>query len=329
MFLGNIEGAPKSWLPQILKKYQKKGISQDQAQILIWSLLSGVRFDELNLENRNNLIKIFPDAASRFGNSFIEDSTQNFLISQIPAEVSSAKDSFDQYNSLLQNTQAKFSELENILSPESNRKNAIPVGWLKHEDGYYIQLKSDGYQRVHVQIYAPENVKSETYFKPSKHIALPGQGQRLALSGTVINKHADSGNQGFKNLSGISLSEAAFIVKHPMDAYLIYQAAQQALSATSDNMKSSHHFEDDKADAFRHFVWSGLVAHEIGYDKAKEYLDAHEEFHKNSQEAKDMDLFNNNKGLAYGKSYQGSDIGRDIVQEGLNKVKNKELRWIK
>jgi hypothetical protein len=94
-------------------------------------------------------------------------------------------------------------------------------------------------------------------------------------------------------------------------------------------MKSSHHFEDDKADAFRHFVWSGLVAHEIGYDKAKEYLDAHEEFHKNSQEAKDMDLFNNNKGLAYGKSYQGSDIGRDIVQEGLNKVKNKELRWIK
>lgn len=78
-----------------------------------------------------------------------------------------------------------------------------------------------------------------------------------------------------------------------MDAFYIHQAAETALNATWKNLKSSNHFEDDDTDAFRHFVWSGLVTHKIGPNKAKEYLDAHEDFPGNNKQANEMGLFNN------------------------------------
>ncbi|MEQ1877593.1 MAG: hypothetical protein ABL958_13190 [Bdellovibrionia bacterium] len=35
-------------------------------------------------------------------------------------------------------------------------------------------------------------------------------------------------------------------------------------------------FGIDESDAFRHFVWAGLLANEFGRERAKEFLDAHE-----------------------------------------------------
>lgn len=329
LFLGDISGAPKSWLQQILSEYKTKRISQTDVQALIWSLLAGLKFDELTTENRNNLVKIFPNAALKFGNSQIQDSAESLVLSQAPNELMSAKDKIDEYRTLLKSAQTNFSELEKVLSPVSDRRTAIPTGWLKHEDGYFIQLKSDGYQQVHVQIYAPANIKVGTYFNPTKHIALPGKGQRLALSGNVITDEYDKSNQGFKNKTGKSLAEAAFITKHPMDAFAIYQSAQKALNLTWDNFKSSNDFQDDRSDAFRHYVWSALVTREIGAEKAKIFLDAHEDFPENKEAAKEMDLFNNSKGIEYGEKYQGSNIEDDVVKEGLNKVENKVLRWLK
>jgi hypothetical protein len=329
LFLGDISGAPKSWLQQILSEYKTKRISQTDVQALIWSLLAGLKFDELTTENRNNLVKVFPNAALKFGNSQIQDSAKSLVLSQVPNELMSAKDKIDEYRTLLKSAQTNFSELEKVLSPVSDRRTAIPTGWLKHEDGYFIQLKSDGYQQVHVQIYAPANIKVGTYFNPTKHIALPGKGQRLALSGNVITDEYDKSNQGFKNKTGKSLAEAAFITKHPMDAFAIYQSAQKALNLTWDNFKSSHNFQDDRADAFRHFVWSALVVREIGAEKAKEFLDAHEEFPENKEAAKQMDLYNNSKGIQYGENYQGSDMESDVVREGLKRVENGDLRWLK
>lgn len=329
LFLGAINGSPIKWLPQILEKYKSKGISQNDTQILIWSLLSGARFNELSLENRSNLVKIFPDAATRFGSSLIEDSAKAYLMSQVPSEVLSVRDKFDDFKYLLKHTQNQFAEIEKVLSPESSRQKTIPVGWLKHEDGYFLQLKSGSYQKIHVQIYAPENIRASTYFVPSKYVALPGQGQGLALSGNVIAKSYDDVGRFFKRSSGISLKEAAFISKHPMDAVYIYQAAEIALNSTWNHFKSSNHFEDDHTDAFRHFVWSGLVTYKIGSTKAREYLEAHEDFQGNNIRAKEMDLFNNNQGISYGIKYHGSDFEHDVIDEGLSRVKNRELRCFK
>jgi len=329
LFLGDIEGAAKSWLPIILRDYKAKGIAQSDAQILVWSLLSKTKFDQLSTKNQSELLKIFPDAPVRFGNSFVESHATSLLLSQIPSELLSAKDKFDKYQEILQNTRLKYSEMEQILSPLPARAEPSDVGWLKHEDGYYIHLQAAGYQQVHVQIYAPERLKANTYFEPTKQVALPGHGQRLALSANVIDRYQGKANQFIKNKTGVTAKEALFILKHPLDALKIYQAAQQALKTAWSHLKSSHNYEDDNTDAFRHFFWSGLMTHEIGAVKAQEYLDAHEDFPENNPEAKSMDLFNNGKGIEYSSKYHGDNFENDLIETGLAKIRDRELRWIK
>lgn len=333
LFLGDVEGAAKAWLPQILSQYKLKNIPQNEAQILIWSLLSGSRFDELSFENRKNLIKLFPDAVVRFGNSLVEGSAKNYLLSQIPSEVLSAKTKFDEYKNLLQDSKSKFSEIEQVLSPKSSRLSPIPVGWLKHEDGYYIQLKSDGYQKVHVQIYAPEGIKANTYFNPSKHVVLPGEGQRLALSSYVV----DEANTLLGNLASdivkwktgheLTESEKQLILKYPGDALKIYETMSEAFKKTDELFKGvSKH--NTSADAFRHFVWSGLSANTVGPGRAFDFLNAHENYAANPNEEKNMDMSNNLKGIEYYKNYKGNTFEEDLIRSGLEKVKNKELVWL-
>lgn len=329
LFLGDIQGAAKSWLPIILRDYKNKGISQADAQVLVWSLLSKTRFDEFNSKNQIQLLKFFPDAQVRFGNSSVEDHAKNFLLSQVPSDILSAKEQLDKYQEILQDTHSKFSDVEKILSPISSRTEALDVGWLKHEDGYYIHLQADGYQQVRVKIYAPEGIKAGIYFNPTQHVALPGEGQRLALSASVVDHYKDKANQFIKNATGVSAKEAFFILKHPLDALKIHEAAQKAIQKTWAHLKSSHGYEDDNSDAFRHFIWSGLVAHEIGAEKAKEYLDAHEDFPENKPTAKSMDLFNNEKGVEYSNQYRGHNFEQDLIDAGLEKVRLRELRRLK
>lgn len=329
LFLGDIQGEAKNWLPVILQKYYAEGISQKDAQILIWSLLSKTKFDQLSSNNQIRLLKLFPDAPIRFGNSIVEDHAKEFLFSQIPSELISAKEQLDKYQEVLQSAHLKFSEMEKILSPVPSRVIPTEVGWLKHEDGYYIHLQADGYQQVRVKIYAPEGIGNNIYFNPSRHVALPGQGQRLALSGNVVDKYKNKLNQLFKDVTTFSLKEARLIEKYPSDAFKIYQAGQKAIHTTWSLLKSSHNYQGDHTDAFRHFMWSGLVAHEVGVEKAREFLSAHEDFPENIIEDKAMDLFNNERGREYSSQYKGGDFEKDLIQEGLRKIRNRELRWIK
>ena len=331
LFLGDISGKAKSWLPLILAQYKTKHVSQNDAQVLVWSLLSGSRFNELSSENQENLLKFFPDAQVRFGNSLVEESATSLLSSQIPSELLSVKNDFDKYDALLQNSHAQFQDIEQVLSPHSSRTKSLPVGWLKHDDGYYVRLTADGYQRVHVQIYAPESLKSDTYFKPTEQIALPSKGQRLALSGNPIPDLIDDLNRRFKKLTGASLGEAAFVAKHPLDSYTIYQLAQKSLKLTWNNFDSKTNFEDDKADAFRHFTWSSMVVHEIGESKAREFLDAHEDYPGNKPDAKAMDLFNNQKGIEFAKAHpsESDSFEQSLVQSALDKIRARELKWLK
>lgn len=333
LFLGEIEGAAKTWLPKILSQYKTKNIPQSEVQVLIWSLLSGSRFNELNNENRKNLIKLFPDAPVRFGNSLVEESAKNYLLSQIPTELLSAKEKIDNYRNILQDSKLKFSEIEQVLSPESSRLNPIPVGWLKHEDGYYIQFKSDGYQKVHVQIYAPEGLKTNTFIYPSKYVVLPGVGQRLALSSYVINE----ANSALGNLASeviklktgheLTESEKQLIVKYPADALSIYNTMTEAFKKT-DGLFNGLSKHNTSADAFRHFVWSSLSANAIGSERAYEFLKAHEDYATNPNEEKNMDLSNNKKEIEYYKTYKGNNFEADLIRSGLEKVKNKELVWL-
>lgn len=53
---------------------------------------------------------------------------------------------------------------------------------------------------------------------------------------------------------------------------------------------------NDEGDAFRHFIWAGLLTKELGTEKAKDFLNAHEANPLQPESERDMDKFNNEKG---------------------------------
>jgi len=53
----------------------------------------------------------------------------------------------------------------------------------------------------------------------------------------------------------------------------------------------------DESDAVRHFAWAAFLYKELGMDKAKMFLDAHEDTDRQLQADKAMDLANNRAGL--------------------------------
>ncbi|SLB65316.1 DUF6973 domain-containing protein [Mycobacteroides abscessus] len=60
--------------------------------------------------------------------------------------------------------------------------------------------------------------------------------------------------------------------------------------------------EDDRADAFRHCAWAGLITIKHGADKAREFTNRHEEGNDKNNPSVKMDLENNATGIAYGEN---------------------------
>jgi hypothetical protein len=115
------------WLRTIVLEYKAKGISQKDTQLLIWSLRSGMRFDEMNTNDQNNLKKFFPDAQIQFGNSKIEDFVEDNIVLDHMKDVISK---FESFKSLLKKTNRDYDEISEILAPRSNKVAEQKVSWV-------------------------------------------------------------------------------------------------------------------------------------------------------------------------------------------------------
>jgi hypothetical protein len=84
---------------------------------------------------------------------------------------------------------------------------------------------------------------------------------------------------------------------------------------------------NDEGDAFRHFMWAGLITKELGVAQAKLYLDAHESDPAQPSGEKSMDEFNNGMGqrAAEKLSAKGAWTQRDLEAEGLESLRDKKL----
>lgn len=85
---------------------------------------------------------------------------------------------------------------------------------------------------------------------------------------------------------------------------------------------------DDESDAFRHFMWAGLLAHELGPERAKEFLDAHEANPLQLDSQLHMDLFNNEKGVSAAKKLvsEGKWSVQNLENSGLDALRSKNLK---
>lgn len=85
---------------------------------------------------------------------------------------------------------------------------------------------------------------------------------------------------------------------------------------------------NDESDAFRHFIWSGLLTKELGEQKAKEFLDAHEANPLQAERERQMDQFNNNRGLEASKDLTKNKNWnlRNLETKALEELRNSKLQ---
>ncbi len=125
---------------------------------------------------------------------------------------------------------------------------------------------------------------------------------------------------------GLTPAERKLVKKHPKDALTVF------LQKTRAEWSSSRHFPDqglnDESDAFRHFIWAGLLTKKLGQERAKEFLDAHEANPLQSKEERNMDLHNNDRGQsAARKLIEDKNWSIEKLEEmGLEELRNKQLK---
>jgi hypothetical protein len=187
--LGTMPKIHQSWMPELLNKYSSRGLSQEEAQILIWALVSDAKFDELSIENQKNLLKIFPEAMIKFGNRRIENLAKDILRDMLPDEITNSIEEIKNIRERFLNLQSDYKALEKIMVQPSKKPEVLFNQWMKFKDGYFVKLTAFGYSTVHVDLYVPKDheIRSpqgiqEIVFSIKNLIGIPTKGQRIAIS---------------------------------------------------------------------------------------------------------------------------------------------------
>lgn len=94
---------------------------------------------------------------------------------------------------------------------------------------------------------------------------------------------------------GLTPAERKLVDQNPKEAVVVFIQKTRAELSASRNFPAQGF--NDESDAFRHYVWAGLLTKEIGAERAQMYLDAHEENRLQPAAERAMDLANNRGGI--------------------------------
>jgi hypothetical protein len=117
-------------------------------------------------------------------------------------------------------------------------------------------------------------------------------------------------------------AEKAYVKRHPYNAYKISECKDVAISETKKEF--GHNGHNDESDAFRHCIWSALIASEIGYNAAIEITTLHESQPGNPINEKAMDLHNNKVGVQIGSNGGATN---SLCLKCIEALKNGTLRY--
>ncbi len=123
-------------------------------------------------------------------------------------------------------------------------------------------------------------------------------------------------------------AERSLIAKYPIDAVKAYLAKKDALESTRRIFGAN--FRNDESDAYRHFMWSGLMREKIGAELTLAFLKAHEVDLGAPNNEYQMDLANNELGMnAADRLLNQKKFDQQALErEALTSLENKLLKVI-
>lgn len=125
---------------------------------------------------------------------------------------------------------------------------------------------------------------------------------------------------------GLTPAEKNLVEKNPEDALTAF--IQKTRAEWSSGRNFPEQGLNDEGDAFRHFMWAGLLTKELGPEKAKEFLNAHEANPLQPDSERTMDQFNNEKGASSAQNLISNKKWsiESLEKSGLDSLKLKSLK---
>jgi hypothetical protein len=123
-------------------------------------------------------------------------------------------------------------------------------------------------------------------------------------------------------------AEKSLIAKYPVDAAYAYLAKKDALESTRRIFEGN--FRNDESDAYRHFMWAGLMREKISAERTLAFLKAHEADVGAPRGEREMDEINNNLGIGTAeKLIKENNINQESLEKAaLNGIKAGVLKVI-
>lgn len=132
------------------------------------------------------------------------------------------------------------------------------------------------------------------------------------------------------NVKGLTEGDKSAISKYPQDALKVYMAKKKTDELTIKVF--GHTGRNDESDAFRHFIWASLLVTSVGVEKANIFLTAHEQDPSQKVNEKEMDIFNNKKGIEFAVKQleQKKSLELDVIEQAaLQELKKGHLKVLK
>ncbi len=128
---------------------------------------------------------------------------------------------------------------------------------------------------------------------------------------------------------GLTPAEIKLVQAHPSEAWTVFQLKNMAESSSERNFPDQG--LSDESDAMRHFVWAALITNELGQERAKLYLLAHESDLRQPARDREMDLTNDKSGQAAAlKLISENNFNLyNLEALALKELKNKRLVVVK
>jgi len=207
-----LKGSQAQVIKHILQNYPRfAGVTQMQAQYLIWSIEVGCKYGDLPPEEQAVAVKILPkEDLKSLGKSFwdvlpksVRDRLFSELKEQLPDDVRDVLETYNDIQSKIADSKCTYEELESIavkLDDTGDQKQVVDLGaWYDPGKGYYLRIFPRGFTQTKVQVYIPKE-SGDPDFNPADDIGAPAytNAQRLGFgsAGTGEGGYSDDDGSG-------------------------------------------------------------------------------------------------------------------------------------
>ncbi len=291
------------------------GANWEDLQELIWSLGNGSKYEDYPLHLAGILDRLDPNAKFNLP-SRAKDSISGEVGAIISEKVSEVE-AIESLVSLVEGKYYSYSEFAAFIQKKAKTTNstALRLTTLADEPGVSTSVQSSSYSDQVVVFYnstgnAANIDVSDYHLAPiDSSIQRIGLSIDVSLGNKIVSvieaalKESIIRNSAYWYAGRLTPLEIEFIKGHPVDALNAYAQSHKAIASTWKYF--GRNADRDESDAFRHFLWAGLLFQHLDESLTTDYLAAHEQILPSAsavdRASSEMDRYNNAAGLQVAK----------------------------